>query len=111
MQMPTYLVTRHRGAIDWAHRQGLVFQHLAHLGDLAVIKPGDWIIGPLPVGKIADIIAAGARYSAIDMDMLPESARGPELSADDMERYGARLVEYRVERVDSAGSAASDRRW
>ncbi len=107
--MPTYLVTRHNGAVDWAHRQGLVFLHLPHLDDLTFIKPGDWVIGPMPVGKIADIIAAGARYSAIDMDM-PESARGPELSADDMERYGARLVEYRVVRVDNAGRAASDGR-
>jgi CRISPR-associated protein Csx16 len=104
--MSTYLVTRHKGAIDWAQRQGLMFEHLAHLGDLTLIKPGDWVIGPLPVGRIADIIAAGARYSAIDMDM-PENARGPELSADDMERYGARLVEYRVVRVDNAGRAAS----
>jgi CRISPR-associated protein Csx16 len=102
--MTTYLVTRHKGAIDWARRQQLAFQHLTHLDDAAVIEAGDRVIGPMPLGKIADVIVRGARYFAIDMNM-PEGARGPELSAEDMERFGARLVEYRVERVGEVGES------
>jgi CRISPR-associated protein Csx16 len=97
-RVTTYLITRHAGAVEWARRRGIAFEHLTHLADLARIKPGDRVIGPMPLGKVADIVAAGALYLAIDM-ALPEGARGPELSADDMERYGARLVRYHVERM------------
>lgn len=39
---------------------------------------------------------------------LPEEARRRELSADDMEAYGAALVEYRIERV---GSVEEGKPW
>ena len=96
--MTTYLITRHAGAVEWARRRGLDFVHLPHLDDIACIRPGDRVIGPMPLGRIADIVAAGASYEAIEMD-LPEGVRGSELTADDMERLKAGLVRYRVERL------------
>lgn len=98
--MTTYLITRHAGALAWARRQGLDFKEISHLSSATAIKPGDRVIGPLPLSRIADVVAAGARYEAIEMD-LPEDARGAELTADDMERYGARLVRYHVERIET----------
>jgi CRISPR-associated protein Csx16 len=98
----TYLITRHAGAVAWVRRQGIDFKEVSHLDDATAIKPGDRVIGPLPLSKIADVVAAGARYEAIEMD-LPEGARGSELTADDMERYGARLVRYRVECIATDG--------
>jgi CRISPR-associated protein Csx16 len=98
LAVTTYLITRHAGAVAWLRRQGIDFEELSHLDNATAIKPGDHVIGPLPLSGIADIVAAGARYEAIEMD-LPEGARGSELSADDMERYGARLVRYHVERI------------
>jgi CRISPR-associated protein Csx16 len=89
--------------VEWARRRGLAFEHVTHLDDLARIKPGDRVIGPMPLGRVADIVATGAHYLAIDMT-LPEGARGPELTADDMERFGARLVRYHVERVAVDGA-------
>lgn len=99
-QMTTFLITRHAGAVEWFHRKlgTAAFVHLTHLTSLQQIAAGDIVIGPLPVNIIADIVARGARYFAIDME-LPPPARGPELSAEDMDRYGARPVEYRVQRV------------
>jgi CRISPR-associated protein Csx16 len=96
--MTTYLITRHAGAVAWVRRQGIGFEEASHLDGTFAIKPGDRVIGPLPLSKIADVVAAGACYEAIEMD-LPEGARGAELSADQMSRYGARLVRYHVERI------------
>jgi CRISPR-associated protein Csx16 len=94
----TYLITRHAGAVEWLRRQGIDFKEISHLDSATAIEPGDRVIGPLPLSKIADIVAGGVRYEAIEMD-LPEGARGSELSADQMAGYRARLVRYRVERI------------
>jgi CRISPR-associated protein Csx16 len=102
----TYLITRHAGAVAWLRRQGIDFKEVSHLDGATAIEPGDRVIGPLPLSRIANIVAAGVRYEAIEMD-LPEGARGSELSADQMERYGARLVRYRVERI-AADAAEAD---
>lgn len=96
--MTTYLITRHPGAIEWATRQGLAIdQQVAHL-DPADIKPGDTVIGTLPVNLAADVCARGGRFYNLTLDLPPE-ARGRELSAEDLERYGARLEEYSVQAV------------
>jgi CRISPR-associated protein Csx16 len=97
--MTTYLITRHAGAVEWLTRRGMDFVHLPHLDDLACIEPGDRVIGPLPLGKIADIVAAGACYEAIEMD-LPEGVRGSELTPDQMVGYRACLVRYHVVRIE-----------
>ncbi|NLT33814.1 MAG: CRISPR-associated protein Csx16 [Acidobacteria bacterium] len=96
--MATYFVTRHGGALEWAARHNIRIDHaLSHLR-IEEIQPGDVVIGVLPVHLAAEVCAKSARYIQIAMD-LPEQCRGIELSGDDMERHGARLVEYRVERV------------
>lgn len=108
--MTTYLITRHAGAVEWARRRGIAFEHLHHLEDLSRIGPGDRVIGPLPLGRIADIVAAGAYYEAIEMD-LPETVRGSELTADEMARHEAHLVRYHVERIatDAVGPRQATR--
>ena len=95
----TLFVTRHGGAREWAARQGLrVDEFLAHL-DPRSINPGDLVIGTLPVHLVAAICRRGGRYKHLAME-VPAEARGRELSADDMERYGARLEEFRVTRPE-----------
>lgn len=96
--MTTYFVTRHPGALEWAARQGLrVDRQLDHL-DVAILAPGDVVIGILPVHLAAEVCRRGARFFNLSLDVPPE-ARGRELGADELERYGARLEEYRVEQV------------
>jgi CRISPR-associated protein Csx16 len=96
--MTTYFVTRHPGAIEWAARQGLkVDRQLDHL-DVAIIQPGDTVIGILPVNLAAEVCARGGRFFNLSLTVPPE-ARGRELSADELEQFGARIEEYRVERV------------
>jgi CRISPR-associated protein Csx16 len=74
-----------------------VDRQLDHL-DVETIQPGDEVIGILPVNLAAEVCARGGRFFNLSLNVPPE-ARGRELSADELEQYGARIEEYRVERV------------
>jgi len=91
----TWGVSRHPGAVAWVEAQGVRADRVvAHL-DVDSLRPGDTVVGTLPVHMAAAVQARGARYLHLALD-LPPQARGVELSAEDMARYGARLVEARV---------------
>jgi CRISPR-associated protein Csx16 len=98
--MTTYFVTRHAGAIEWLQRNGIAAMVVEHL-DPGQVRPGDVVLGTLPVHIVGALNAKGARFKHLAYDAPPE-LRGQELSADDLERLGAKLVEYRVERVDQS---------
>ena len=96
--MTTYFVSRHPGAREWAGLQGIaVDEQLDHL-HVETIRAGDTVIGSLPVNLAAEICARGARYLHLSLE-LPREWRGRELTAADMRRFGARIEEYRVERL------------
>lgn len=104
--MRTFFVTRHTGAREWARRLGLDAQVITHF-DFQVVEPGDVVMGTLPVHLAAEVCRRGGRYLHLSLD-LPAELRGADLSADDMLRCGARLEEFRVERI--GGIAATDAR-
>lgn len=88
-------VTRHPGAREWARRQALsVDCYTSHL-DLRSIEPGDIVLGTLPVHLAAAVCERRARYLHLVLE-LPESARGRELSCEELERFGARLCGFRI---------------
>lgn len=90
-----WFVSRHPGAVEWARRKGLAVQRqVAHL-DVEQVDRGDTVIGTLPVNLAAKVCERGARYLNLSLD-LPEEARGRELGADELERYGARLEAFAV---------------
>lgn len=95
--MATLLVSGHSGAHAWAMRQGLEVEVVTHLA-IDRVRAGDVVIGNLPCHLAAGVCARGARFVAIEMNVSADERRR-ELTADDMERNGARLVEYRVEAV------------
>ena len=96
--MITYFISRHAGAVDWAEAQGFhVDQRLAHF-DVTVIQPNDRVIGTLPINLVADVNARGGHYFHLTLE-LPAEARGKELSAADMQRYGARLEAYAAQKL------------
>lgn len=101
--MTTLFITRHPGAREWARRQGFAIDRLVEHLDPADIRAGDSVLGSLPVNLAAEVCGRGGRYFHLTLPLPPEW-RGRELSADDMERFGARLEEFFVERRD-AGQA------
>ncbi len=96
--MPVLFVTRHAGALEWAARRGIQAIAVEHL-DVTAVRAGDVVMGTLPLHLAAAVCGRGARFLHLEMD-VPAEARGRALTADDMDRFGARLVEYRVERVE-----------
>jgi CRISPR-associated protein Csx16 len=67
---------------------------VAHL-DKPGFGPGDKVFGVLPLGLAADVCASGAEVFVLTYE-TPFHLRGQELSADELERLGARLVRYDV---------------
>lgn len=94
-----WFVSRHSGAVEWARRRDLkVDRQVAHL-DPTEVQAGDMVIGTLPVNLAAKICKRGARYFHLALDLPPE-LRGKELDADEMERFGAELEEYLIQKVE-----------
>ncbi|SDU13511.1 putative CRISPR-associated protein, VVA1548 family [Pseudomonas pohangensis] len=97
-KMTTWFVSRHQGACNWLAEQGhMVDRLVAHL-ELAQLQAGDTVYGSLPVHMVAELGLRGVRYMHLILE-LPASARGQELTAEDMRRYGARLVCFEVQEV------------
>lgn len=93
--MTRWFVSRHPGAHDWLAAQGLPVDRLVphlHADDVA---DGDTVIGTLPMHMVAALCERGVRYVHLALD-LPLEARGRELTAEEMDRYGARLIRYEV---------------
>ena len=86
---------RHPGAREWLARQGIPVDRLTSHLEVEQLRPGDTVIGTLPVHLAAEVCRRGGRYLHLVLDSPPE-ARGKELSAEEMERYGARLEPYEV---------------
>jgi len=92
------VVTRHLGAVDWLRKKHgfTVNTHvISHLSQEIIdfLDRRHIVIGTLPIQLVADVLKQGARYFHLEMS-LPSEARGKELSADDMDKYGATLQEY-----------------
>lgn len=102
--MTRWFVSRHTGAHDWLAARGLtVDRQIAHL-DLEQVAPGDLVIGTLPINLVAALCAHGARYVHLALE-LPAEARGRELSAAELDRFGARLTCYDVRELPCDFSA------
>ncbi|MFZ1342679.1 CRISPR-associated protein Csx16 [Thiothrix eikelboomii] len=96
--MTTYFISRHSGAIAWAESQGFhIDQPLAHF-DVSLVQAGDLVLGTLPVNLIAEVNQRGGRYFHLTLE-LPAELRGQELTAEIMQKHGARLEEYTAQQV------------
>lgn len=92
-----YLVTRHSGAKEWVENKGIAIDQLLEHVDPFQLKAGDTVVGTLPVNLIEKLTHLGVRYYHIKLN-LDESHRGKELTAEEMNRLGAEIEEFRVKR-------------
>lgn len=102
--LPTVcLISRHPGACEWLSKrlQPELCRKEVELPALERIARTDWVVGNLPIHLIAELTSRRVRYFHLVLDLPPER-RGHELTVEDMERYGARLEEYRAFRVEGA---------
>ncbi len=88
------IVTRHSGAIRWLQSRGIKGEIIEHL-DPDEIKSGDEVYGILPVHLIHQLLEKGARVYLLVLPALAFSQRGQELSPDEMEEAGAKIVEVK----------------
>ena len=93
--MKTYFVTRHAGAVEWAQRHGFQAVEVCAHFDPAVVVRGDLVIGTLPIHLAAQVCEQGGEYHHLVLN-LPAEARGREISADDMESFGATVEQFIV---------------
>lgn len=93
--MTVHLVSRHGGAQEWLRRQGIAAETAvrADAAFLSRLAPGDEVIGNLPAPLVAEVNGRGATYRHILLDL---SAEDGELSAEEMDAAGARLVPVRA---------------
>lgn len=97
--MVLYFVSRHLGAKNWFDRKHIEHTAVDHL-EISYIKSNDVVIGSLPVHFVAQICQIKARYFHIAME-VPQAHRRKELTAEDMERFDARLVEFVVKEISN----------
>lgn len=92
------VVTRHPGAAEWVQRRlGRAVRVVDHLHPHEIV-PGTRYQGVFPLTLAADICRAGAQCWAISVQ-LPPDLRGRELSAEQLDGLGARLVRYQVSEI------------
>ncbi|MCX7627453.1 MAG: CRISPR-associated protein Csx16, partial [Methylophilaceae bacterium] len=95
--MTVWFVSRHVGAVEWAQRRGIrVDRWVPHL-EVSDVAAGDTVIGTLPINLAAEVCTRGAVYLNLSLELPPE-ARGRELTADELDAYGARLERYVIHR-------------
>lgn len=94
--MSTYVVTRHKGALDWLNQQTITIDdHLIHL-DPNQLQRGDTVIGNLPVPMVAELTERGIHYWHLSFE-VPFELRGVELSAEQLNQLGICLKCYQVQ--------------
>ncbi len=98
--MTCWLVSRHRGAIEWIKQQGVAIDRQVEHLDITQVKAGDSVIGTLPIQLAAQVCQLGARYLHLSVQ-LPFELRGKELDCATLKRLGASLEEFKVSRVVS----------
>ena len=94
-----YLVTRHAGAKAWIEGQGIVIDELIEHLEISTLQPGDSVIGTLPIHIVAQLTDNAVHYFHLTLN-LPAQARGKELSAAQLNQYGACLQEYQATQID-----------
>ena len=92
--MDTIICTRHAGLVAWLAARGITGEVISH-----VTSP-DQVAGRVVYGVLPLHLAAEAEeVVVVDMPRLPAELRGVDLTPEQMDKAGATLARYRVERL------------
>ncbi len=97
--MTIYFISRHAGAKDWITTQGIAIDKIQSHLDINDIHEGDTVIGTLPIQLVAAVCQRGGYYLHLTLN-LPEYLRGKDLTPEDMNRVGAKLEQFMVEKIE-----------
>lgn len=101
------VITRHPGAAEWITRQlGHAVDVVPHL-ELVDVEAGGCYYGVIPLHLAAAICAQGSACWAIEVQM-PPALRGQELSIQQLDALGARLVRYAVQEMGAYSHSVSE---
>jgi len=86
----TYIVSRHKGAVEWLQRKGFQGEVIQHLNP-SQLKSGDTVVGVLPITLIKQLIDMTVAVYSLQLPAVPRELRGQELTPEMMEQYGAKV--------------------
>jgi putative CRISPR-associated protein (TIGR02620 family) len=86
------IITRHQGLVNWLNRNGVQAPVLPRAKRIDVEDKVVYGILPIQLASFAK------KIFIVELPHLPKVAPNTELSADELDQYGARLVEYDVHR-------------
>ncbi len=89
--MKTIIVTRHPGAVEWLRRKGFQGEVIQHLAEIPT-EPTR-VVGVLPLVLAYQLLAAGHEVYLIEFPVR-NGPRGQELTAEEMEAAGAKLLRF-----------------
>lgn len=85
----TVIVSRHSGLVEWLKRNGVNGEVVSHATPENI--RGKYVIGNLPIH-----LASLAYRIIVPVYDIPESLRGQELTADDLDKLGCQLKSFFV---------------
>jgi len=93
VEMTTFIVSRHMGAIEWLQSKGFRGKAIAHLNPTQ-LRAGDTVVGVLPITLVKQLLNMGVRVYSLQLPNVPRELRGQELTPEMMDQYGAKV--YRI---------------
>lgn len=92
------IVSRHPGAVDWLRLRGISGRVVEHATEADVRNRVVYGILPFHLAALAKELVM------IDVPNIPQDRRGADISAEEMDRYGAKLTHYMVIIVPQTGA-------
>lgn len=100
-------VGRHSGAMEWIKKQNIHIDQFVTSLEIDQVQRGDAVYGTLPLNLIAAVHRCGATFTHISLS-IPDDYRGKELSAEQMDQFGAILQDVTVQLRDIPGKRQTE---
>ena len=107
--MTSIFVGRHSGAQQWIKQQHIHIDEYVDNLQMTQVHRGDSVYGILPLNIIAEIHRCGATFTHINM-VVPPQYRGTELTAEQMDKFGAHLQSVTVQLRNVAHNQQAEER-